>query len=228
MWFFSSRKCRIGAALAGAVFCLHGCGGAGTPEPSAQPVRGAPPRRPAVPSRKPLAGCQWKEFTDQRLGIYMLIQECQPPGPQMTFVASGNAVYEVRTSQVSDPAKGQKVVEVFEKPEAQPIMEAIRQQFVDKLPAKEKAGCTVREPAMRLRLNDSGKETFEIVPKDAYAEEIARFRSQAPGVLACGEYGQADPVWYFEYHPLEIKTRFLFVRYGQDEPLFDEQSIRLQ
>jgi len=42
----------------------------------------------------------------------------------------------------------------------------------------------------------------------------------------CGPWGDApDGIQYFEVHPAARKV--LFVRAGQDEPLFDEQTLRL-
>ena len=43
----------------------------------------------------------------------------------------------------------------------------------------------------------------------------------------CGEWGDApDGIQYFEVQPGE--RRVLFVRVGQDEPLFDEKTLRLE
>ncbi|MBI3563777.1 MAG: hypothetical protein HY079_01115, partial [Elusimicrobia bacterium] len=45
--------------------------------------------------------------------------------------------------------------------------------------------------------------------------------------LPCGEYGMDfDSQSYFEYHAAENPKRFAMVFIGQDEPLFDEKSLK--
>ncbi len=44
----------------------------------------------------------------------------------------------------------------------------------------------------------------------------------------CGDWGTApDGIQYFEAHPSSNARKVLFVRVGQDEPLFDEKTLRL-
>ena len=51
-------------------------------------------------------------------------------------------------------------------------------------------------------------------------------RRDVPGDPPCGDWGDApDGIQYFEVHPGARSV--LFVRVGQDEPLFDEKTLRL-
>jgi hypothetical protein len=120
------------------------------------------------------------------------------------------------------------VVEVFEKKEDETLEQAIERQFLPKIPARERGRCRVLSPAPQIELNDSGKQSAAIVPDEKYAIEVAKRRTQSPGVVACGVYGQADGIEYFEYHPNETKAKFVFVRAGQDQPLFDQNTLRLK
>ena len=44
----------------------------------------------------------------------------------------------------------------------------------------------------------------------------------------CGSFGDApDGIQYFEVQPSSAAKKVLFVRIGQDEPLFDERTLRL-
>ena len=44
----------------------------------------------------------------------------------------------------------------------------------------------------------------------------------------CGDWGDApDGIQYFEVQPSTGARKVLFVRVGQDEPLFDETTLRL-
>jgi hypothetical protein len=70
-----------------------------------------------------------------------------------------------------------------------------------------------------------GRLVFELVPTGAYARWIDRELQKGPRDFGCGAYGKGQETVYFEYHPAESKTKFMFVNYGPDAPLFDENSI---
>jgi hypothetical protein len=63
------------------------------------------------------------------------------------------------------------------------------------------------------------------MPTGAYAQKIDKELKQEPRDFGCGEFGAGQSTAYFEYHPEESKTKFLYVDTGQDEPLFDQASI---
>jgi hypothetical protein len=172
--------------------------------------------------REPLPGCEWRGSVDPSIRLYLLVQECTEGAHKYSFLAYGNAIYQVPASAGGEIAKGKRIVEVFEKPAGQPIAEALQEQFIAKLPSPAKEGCLVRSPAAGVKVADPTKSTYEIVPGPAY-----KGGSEA-GSRPCGDYGKADSPMYFEYHPRESRVRFLFVNAGGDPPMFDAQAIRLR
>jgi hypothetical protein len=118
-----------------------------------------------------------------------------------------------------------QIIRVLNKLADQPIEAAIRQQFIDTLAdAQVKASCKPR-PFKNLAVKTKGKLLFQIMPTGAYAKVIQKRLEKEPGDFGCGEFGAGQSTAYFEYHPGDTKTKFLYVDTGQDEPLFDEDSI---
>ncbi|HVT03759.1 MAG TPA: hypothetical protein VHL58_10355 [Thermoanaerobaculia bacterium] len=70
---------------------------------------------------------------------------------------------------------------------------------------------------------------YTFVPDAAYAKELkAKADPNEIPDPACGDWGdQPDGVQYFEAQPATGARSVLFVRVGQDEPLFDEKTLRL-
>jgi hypothetical protein len=76
---------------------------------------------------------------------------------------------------------------------------------------------------------EDGVKRLTFVPDPAYQKELdAKADPNEVGDPRCGDWGTApDGIQYFEVHPASKSRKFLFVRVGQDEPLFDEQNFRL-
>ena len=72
-----------------------------------------------------------------------------------------------------------------------------------------------------------GATRYTFVPNAAYQKELdAKADPNEVGDPPCGDWGDApDGIQYFEVQPGARKV--LFVRAGQDEPLFDERTLRL-
>jgi hypothetical protein len=70
---------------------------------------------------------------------------------------------------------------------------------------------------------------FTFVPNAAYQKELdAKADPDEVPDSPCGEWGTApDGIQYFETQPASGARKVLFVRVGQDEPLFDEKTLRL-
>ena len=175
------------------------------------------------PSRPPSAGCAWKPWRDEQLGILMLVQEC-PGGNAPKFVSANSTVRIVVPGK--NPAQSPIALEVYEKPERQKVRETIDGRFKAKLSSRQKAGCEVADITEKLSLAP-GAEAWQIVPYGPYKAEAARQREAEPSAEVCGAYGEIDTLQYFEYHPSESKSRYLYVRLGPDARLFDERSIRI-
>jgi hypothetical protein len=190
-------------------FCLTACG-AGAAEPSRPPEQGF--------------GCVWKPFESKELGIRLLVQDCTDPKIHYEFSAKDGWLEEHRPSDPVTYGPSQ-IVRVLTKPADQKIEDAIAQQFIATLtdPAA-KASCKVH-PFKNAEVKGKGKLLFTIMPSGAYAKKIDKELQQEPRDFGCGDYGAGQSTTYFEYHPGETKTKFLWVNTGQDEPLFDQASI---
>ncbi|MFT3806328.1 hypothetical protein [Arenimonas sp.] len=184
----------------------------------------ASPESAPVASRPALAKeCQWKPFEDAGLGVSLLVQDCPQPNAHYVFSAKGNRLEQHRPAD-DNTFGGPLVLEMFRKKKGETIEQAIATRFIAKLPAEAKASCKVEA----LARPGFGKDrlAFTLVPTGAYKAKIDKELSEEPRDFGCGAYGKDQATTYFEYHPAESKTRFAFVVYGMDEPLFDEQSLK--
>jgi hypothetical protein len=180
----------------------------------------------AQPSRPPEQGfgCVWQPFESRELGIRLLVQDCTDPKIHYEFSAKDGWLEEHRPS---DPVTfgPSQIIRVLAKPADQPIAAAIRQQFVATLTDRQaKASCQVRA-FKNPEVKATGKLLFTIMPTGAYAKKIGKELRREPRDFGCGEFGAGQSTAYFEYHPAESQTKFLYVDTGQDEPLFDQASI---
>jgi hypothetical protein len=184
------------------------------------------PAAGAEPSRTPDPGCSWEDFASADLGIRPLVENCVDPSMHYVFSANGDWLEQHRPSD--DRTFGShQIIRVIKKPEDQPIEAAIRQQFIAALTDKAaRASCKVA-PAKDTGVRGSGKILLEIVPTGAYARKIDRLLKDEPRDFGCGDYGKGQATLYFEYHPAESKTKYLWIDAGQDEPLFDRNSIQI-
>ena len=140
-------------------------------------------------------------------------------------VESGRLPGEAAADDVT--FNGPRLIRVLVKPAAQIIQDAIAAQFIAALPDTEaRANCKVR-PFSNPAVKTKAKPLFTIMPTGAYARKIDKKLKEEPGDFGCGEFGGGQSIAYFEYHPAETKTRFLWVDTGQDEPLYDQDSIEV-
>lgn len=181
------------------------------------------PQEVLKPSRPASSGCAWKPWRDADLGILMLVQDCPGSGAR-AFVSANSTVRMVLPGK--DPTQSPIALEVYEKPERQKLKETIDRRFAAKLTSRQKAGCEVVDVTDKFQLSGDN-EAWQIVPTGSYKAEAIKQREAEPGAEVCGAYGETDVVQYFEYHPSESKTRYLYVRLGPEARLFDEQSIRI-
>ncbi len=75
----------------------------------------------------------------------------------------------------------------------------------------------------------AGVKRYTFVPNAAYDREIeARGKPEGVPDPPCGDFGESpDGIGYWEAQPKSGARRVLFVRVGQDEPLFDEQTLKI-
>ena len=174
-----------------------------------------------APSRPAEKGCRWERRSDAELGLAAWVQRCDFGFRKIDFVAQEGSL----AIRFSDGGAPDPVVDVFalragEKPAA-----GIARVFAERTEKAVAARCAIapwKEGTAR-----PGVSRFTFVPDAAYAKELARTaRPDEVGDPPCGPFGAGpDGLQYFEAH--EGASRVLFVRYGQEAPLFDEQTLRL-
>lgn len=174
------------------------------------------------PSRAPEQGCAWKPF--QGLGLRLLVQDCTDDSLHYLFSVKGDWIEQHRPSD--DRTFGShQVIRVLSKPADMPIEQAVMKFAAPTLPAEAKGHCAVAKA--KAPFKDPNKAWFTLQPTGAYARKIDADLEKGPRDFGCGQYGAGQQTTYFEYHPNESRTRFLFVVVGWDEPLFDEQNIQI-
>lgn len=171
--------------------------------------------------------CKWEDFSASNLGISIMVQNCNWKEMSPIFLESKNAIIQIPEKLKNSKKDYYKVIEVYKKKENEDFEEVINKQFISKLSRVEKNHCSAKQSYFIL--DDKSKVNFVIEPDTVLSERILQQTSE--GQIPrdpCGEYGISGNgfIRYFEYHPEESKTKYIFVRVGQDAPLFDEKTIR--
>jgi len=186
---------------------------------------GAPAAPAGGPSRKPVKGCAWRQISDPALGLEAWVQRCDFGFRKIDFQVSKTAllVHWSDGGGTTEP-----MIEVLDLLQGETPEAGIRRIFTLHTDRKVAARCVLRRytegttPAGALR--------FTFVPDAAYQKELDAKAKTEDGVPdpPCGDWGTApDGIQYFEAQPASGARKVLFVRVGQDEPLFDESTLRL-
>lgn len=173
------------------------------------------------PSRPADKGCAWEKSSDAALGLEAWVERCDYGFRKIHFVVRGNSLEQ----KYSDGGEPEPVVDVFDRLPGESGEAAAKRIWASHTDKKLVARC-VAAPYKGLKSRkDVQRLTF--VPNAAYAKELKK--KEVAGDIpdpACGDWGDApDGIQYFEIHPSSQKI--LFVRVGQDIPLFDEQTLRM-
>jgi hypothetical protein len=176
-----------------------------------------------APSRAPVKGCTWEKISDAKLGLEAWVQRCDFGFRKIDFTIAGSAL----AIRYSDGGAPEAVVDVFdlepgETPEAG--MKRILAARTDKAVA---ARCTL--VPYHVAPPRPGAKLYMFAPDAAYAKELtAKADPDEVPEPPCGPFGVSpDGIQYFEAQPEGGARKLLFVRAGQDEPLFDERTLRL-
>ena len=175
-----------------------------------------------VAQREAAPGCRWEPWEDQELGLRMTVQKCEGATARQ-FTTLANTVRLVAPGQ--DAARARIVIAVLDKPARQKIQESIVSAVSTDFSARQKLGCEAVSADSRIPLGDEAKQVWQILPNAIYRREAENLREADPSAEVCGPYGETSGVQYFEYHPTESKTRYLFVRAGEYSKYFDQKSI---
>jgi hypothetical protein len=180
-----------------------------------------------APSRTAPKGCAWEKLSDPTLGLDAWIQHCDYHGRKISLYAKGNALLQ----HYSDGGEDEKLIEVFDLKNGESPQAAIQRVFAEHTPDQSLvARCQLKpykDEAPQAKRSPKGVARYTFLPNAALKKELDA--KQDPGDIPeppCGDWGYApDGIQYFEAHA--GANKILFVRVGQDEPMFDEQTLRI-
>jgi hypothetical protein len=185
---------------------------------------GAPAAPNGGPSRRPVQGCVWERFSDAKVGLEAWVQRCDFGFRRIDFLAAGRSL-AIRYSDGGGAPD--RLVDVFDLQSGETPDDGVKRVFRARTEASFADRCVLS--VSRDRKPPKGVRRLTFVPNAAYRKQLdAAADPNEVGDPPCGDWGTApDGIQYFEVHPEDRARRFLFVRVGQDEPLFDEQNLRL-
>ncbi|RWC31106.1 hypothetical protein [Mesorhizobium sp.] len=175
-----------------------------------------------VPSRPPIDKCIWERLTDKNIGLAAWAQRCDFGFRRIHFEFAGNAL----AIKYSDGGAADPLVELFDMQPDETAKAALQRLFLEKTDKAVSARC-VLTPYTEGTV-PAGVKRYTFSPDAAYAKELKALAN--PDEIPeppCGNWGEMpDGIQYFEV-PAGEGRKVLFVRIGQDEPLFDEQTLRV-
>ena len=125
----------------------------------------------------------------------------------------------------SDGGAPEPVVDVLDLAGGETAEAGIKRIFAEKTDKAVASRCVLARSRQGKPRRGVARYTF--VPDAAYGKELAKTaRADEIPEPPCGEWGEApDGIQYFETQ--SGARRVLFVRAGQDTPLFDEETLRI-
>ncbi len=178
----------------------------------------------AKPSRTAAKGCTWQKAADTTIGLEAWVQRCDFGDRKIDFVFAGNALAERWDAGKPDP-----LVEVLELKADESEQAGLTRLFGERTDKAVAARCVLKSYKY-YKASPKGVKRYTFAPNASYQKEVDKKRNpEEVGDPACGDWGDApDGIQYFEVQPVsKTARRVLFVRVGQDEPLFDEQTLRI-
>jgi hypothetical protein len=176
------------------------------------------------PSRPASDKCTWETLADANVGLDARVQRCDYGFRKIDFVFDHGALAQRFDGGAPEPVVDVLDLEAGETPEA-----GLRRLFAERSGKADAARCVLK-PYKYEKPSPNGASRYAFMPDAKYARQLAA--QQSPDEVPeppCGEFGDApDGIQYFEVQPASASARrVLFVRIGQDEPLFDEQTLRI-
>jgi hypothetical protein len=172
------------------------------------------------PSRPPVKGCKWERLSDPALGLDAWVQRCDFGFRKIDLYTKGSSLY----IHYSDGGAPDPLIDVLPLLPGETAEAGIKRIFSSHTPAKLARRCRLAPYVVETR---PGATRYTFVPNAAYKKELdAKSDPNEVGDPPCGDWGDAPGgIQYFETQP--GARRVVFVRVGQDEPLFDEKTLRL-
>jgi hypothetical protein len=189
-------------------------------------VAQATPTKTDKPSRPPVEGCAWEKFSDANLHLDAWVQRCNFESRKIDFVTVDHSL----AIRYSDGGAPDPVIDVLDLLPAETPEHGIRRLFDARTDKKLAARCLIapyRDEGTKI---PDGVERFTFVPDKAYRKELkAKEDANEVPDPPCGDWGEApDGIQYFEAQSGSGVAKVLFVRVGQDVPLFDDATLRLK
>jgi hypothetical protein len=172
------------------------------------------------PSRPADKGCQWEKVSNATLGFEAWVERCVYGSRKIDLFLKGSSLF-IRSSDGGAPEALVDVLALLPGETAEAGMNRIFAAHTDKKLAKR---CVLAPYPGDSR---PGAKRYTFLPDKAYKKELDKKASpDEVGDPPCGDWGDApDGIQYFEVQPGARSV--LFVRVGQDVPLFDEKTMRL-
>lgn len=176
------------------------------------------------PSRAAVKGCAWEKLSDAAVGLAAWVQRCDFGFRKIDFVFAGHAL-----AQRWDGGKADALVDVLELKADESDQAGMTRLFGERTDKALAARCVLK-PYEYYKKPPAGVRRYTFVPDAAYQKKVdAEASPDEVGEPPCGDWGDApDGIRYFEVQAAsKAARRVLFVRVGQDEPLFDEQTLKV-
>lgn len=176
------------------------------------------------PSRPPVKGCVWEKLGDAAIGLEAWVQRCDFGFRKIDFVLAGHTLGQRWDGDKTDP-----LVEVLELDPGESEQSGLKRLFAERTDKALAAKCVLK-PYKYYKKDPAGVHRYTFVPDATYQKQVdAAANPDEVGDPACGDWGDApDGIQYFEVQQAsKAARRVLFVRVGQDEPLFDEQTLQI-
>ncbi len=183
------------------------------------------------PSRAAEKGCAWEKFSDAGLGLDAWVQRCDLGKRKIDFVVREHALAQRYSDSSGAP---ELVIAVMDLLPAETPEHGIARLFAARTNSKLAAQCVLTPYRGEARglggVTPPGVRRYTFVPDAALKKKLkAKADPNDVPPPPCGAWGDdPDGVQYFEAQPGSGVQKVLFVRLGQDEPLFDEATLRLR
>lgn len=175
------------------------------------------------PSRPAYDKCKWEKLSDQNAGLAAWVQRCDYGFRKIDLL------FEAKSLMVrfSDGGKPDPLVDVIDINAGETPQAAIKRDFAANTDPQLAPRCVLAP--YRGDKPPAGVTRYTFVPDRKYAKEVrAKQRPDEVGNPPCGNRGAGpDGIQYYEVPAGKEARKVLFVRIGQEAPLFDEKTLRV-
>ena len=176
-----------------------------------------------APSRKAEKGCVWEKVSNATMRFSASVERCDFGNRKIHLFMKGNALLQQYSDGGAVPDTVIDVVDLG----ANELMEAgLQRAFARHTKPAVAKRCVLAPYTIGPAI--AGAKRYGFVPNAAYGKVLAKVKSTDIPEPPCGDWGTApDGIQYFQVFADANIRKFLFVRVGQDAPLFDERTLQL-